>query len=101
MIKSAVSFFRKQLNVKGTSIHNGRGAYEMDYDCTVDELAERIAVLTVQHADMLNVADDGKWTEITLKKELAPDQAYRTLMFNADNGMLYCIMSADQYQITD
>jgi len=41
-IKSAVSFFRKELGIKGKTRHNGRGFYDMDYDCTRDELESRI-----------------------------------------------------------
>jgi hypothetical protein len=42
MIKSVVSFVRKELKVKGKSEHNGRGCFEMEYDVSFDELKRRM-----------------------------------------------------------
>ena len=36
---------RKALKVKGKSIHNGRGSYECEYDCSADELFMRVEKL--------------------------------------------------------
>ena len=36
-----ISQIRKALKVKGKSVHNGRGAYECSFNCSMDELFTR------------------------------------------------------------
>lgn len=82
MIKSCVSFFRKTLKVKGRTWHTGRGAYVMEYDCSVTELNDRIEALIALHADKVTVVRDAQSVNVTVKDELAADQYYRTLHFS-------------------
>lgn len=81
MIKSCVTFFRRQLKIKGKSIHNGRGMYEMGFDISINDLKERIDNLIAAHPDMVDVVKGEDFTSVTIKEEFAPDQFYRTLQF--------------------
>lgn len=84
MIKSCVTFFRRQLKIKGSTDHDGRGCYEMEFDCSVADLQRRVDDLITAHPDMFDVtrdADNASVT-VTIKQEFAPDQSYRTLLLN-------------------
>lgn len=82
MIKSCVSFFRKALKVKGRTWHTGRGAYVMEYDCSVTELNKRIEAFAAKHVDKVIVVSDVHSINVTIKPELTTDEFYRTLRLN-------------------
>lgn len=88
-IKSAVSFFRKQLKIKGRTQHNGRGCYEMEYNCNVEELKTRIADMVAKNPDQFTVAPNGM---IELKAELCEQEYYRTLCVSERWGTLIVVM---------
>ena len=42
--RSLPTFLRQQLKVRGSTEHNGRGAFEMDVDCGYTELMTRVTL---------------------------------------------------------
>ena len=80
-IKSGVTFFRKQLKIKGKSQHLGRGFYKMEFDCSVGELAEKVEQLIANHADMLIVTRNENHATVAIKPELCEYKYYNTLVF--------------------
>ena len=82
-IKSGVTFFRKALNIKGKSVHNGRGAYEMNFDCTMAELETKIEAMMIAHSDKLEIEIcDATTTRISIKDEfIIPDNPFVNLYF--------------------
>ena len=85
MIKSCVSFFRKQMKAKGRTWHTGRGAYVMEYDCSVTELSDRVEAFIAKHADKVIVERDAQSVNVTIKPELTTVKYYRMLHFNPSN----------------
>ena len=77
---SSVSFFRKQLKIKGKSVHSGRGFYEMSYDCDAGELAARIEQMIVRLGNKVTVYRNGHCVGVTLKDEYCEERYYNTLM---------------------
>lgn len=82
MIKSCVTHFRKALKVKGRTWHTGRGAYVMEYDCSVTELSNRVEAFIAKHADKVIVERDAQSVNVTIKPELTTDEYYRKLHFS-------------------
>ncbi len=80
-IKSGVTFFRKQLKIKGKSQHLGRGFYRMEFDCSLGELTEKVEQLIAKHADMLVVTRNENHVTVAIKHELCEDKYYNTLVF--------------------
>jgi hypothetical protein len=112
-MKSAVTFFRKQLGFKGSTDHNGRGVYVMDISdstITADDVNQRIrhCLPKWESKDMVEkVVEDAQYISITLKDELfdipewkakyadmsIPNNSYRTLCFNKTYGSLGVVMT--------
>jgi hypothetical protein len=114
-MKSAVSFFRKQLGYKGRSQHNGRGVYEMDIDHEEDyafngtvEDRIRFCLEKWQTKGLVEkVEETDQSIKITLKDELfdRPDylndpalkgldnQSYRTLYYGKKFQTLGVVMT--------
>ena len=83
--KSCVSFFRKELNIKGRTKHNGRGFYDMEFDCSKAELGARFEAKIAEWVasgatEIVDVTPDR--IAVTIKKELYPDQYYRALILS-------------------
>ena len=90
-INSCVSFFRRQLKIKGQSEHTGRGAYEMDFDCTVADLALRIQIMIDRTPEMFIIGEYCGYKTVTVKSEYTTELDYRKLCFNGT--MLFIIMA--------
>ena len=82
LIKSPMGFFRTKLGIKGKSVHSGRGFFEMNFDCSVEELGEKIERMIVGNADKFIVTRTETTVRIELKAELSFDEYYRTLVFS-------------------
>ena len=80
---SALSFVRKSLKVKGRSQHNGRGGYECAFDCSTEELCQRVRDLLPEWEKLgvvENVEEDKHFLIVTLK-DLFKDEYYRKFYF--------------------
>lgn len=112
-MKSAVTFFRKQLGFSGSTQHNGRGVYEMeinDDDITTGDIEQRLRyrLQQWQTKDMIEkLEEDTQYISITLRDSLFDvpkwkqqfgdmifdNNSYRTLCFNKQYGNLGVIMT--------
>lgn len=95
MLKSNVSFFRRQLKIKGGSEHNGRGSWSMGFDCSVEELGVRIEQMIERKNDMFVVERYEGRVEVKIKKGLSKDEYYRTLVFVPDQQLLAVLFTID------
>jgi hypothetical protein len=113
-LKSAVTFFRKQLGFKGNTQHNGRGVYEMeidydwDYPRNVEEQIRHCLKNWEMKGMVEKVEDDEKFLVITLKDELFeretwldnvetyPNQCYRVLYYGKKNHSLGVTMNTSR-----
>lgn len=108
VLKSAVTFFRRELGLRGQTEHNGRGTYEMDVDddLTTAELEARLrsCVAKWQTKGLIErVDEDARCINVTLLDNLFPPksyltfnnarQPYRTLVFHKANGALGVCMA--------
>lgn len=76
MAKSLVTFIRKQLKVKGTSQHNGRGVYEMYADDLTQPMLDE---LHVKVEELL-----GYWDSRGLVKDVVREEGRIRIVFSAD-----------------
>lgn len=102
-LKSAVTFFRKQLGFRGASQHNGRGVFEMDITDAVTkediELKLRQCIDKWHDKDIIqSVTEDDRFLSVILKDSIfqpgpwteytKTNQSYRQLSFNKQYGCL-------------
>jgi DNA primase catalytic subunit len=83
MIKSGVSWFRKNLKLRGKTEHSGRGFYIMDVenDVEIAMIKDAVENLIARHSDKVNVSRDEKYLRVAIRAELISDKWYRTLVF--------------------
>lgn len=95
MIKSAVTFFRKQIGLRGKTQHNSRGAFEMSFEdgITVDNLVNtsRNVMNSLKSKGMLEMFEEDEQTiKFVLRDDLfnstcsteftGKNQAYRKIV---------------------
>ena len=87
-IKSGVSYFRRALKIKGSTEHSGRGFFDLEYDCTPNELRSRIEDLITKFPDRFNVKRDETGIEVEIKPELMAEQYYHTLRISSYGNLI-------------
>ena len=103
--KSAVSWMRKELGVKGKSIHSGRGSYECNVDIEEDKVLERVKnkIAKWEENGMIEeVKECEEYLSVKLSKNFV-DDSYRTFTFpkikpawmNAKKNYYVCFFSID------
>ena len=101
--KSAVSWMRKELGVKGKSIHSGRGSYECNVDIAEGEVLERVKDKLLkweQNGIVEEVKENEEYLSVKLSKNFVDDY-YRTFTFpktkpawmNANKNYYACLFS--------
>jgi hypothetical protein len=77
---SSVSFFRKQLKIKGSSRHSDRGFFIMEYDCKDSQLPSLVEAMIARQGNHVRVERDGAETRVTHLR--GTGSHYRTLQLN-------------------
>lgn len=101
--KSAVSWMRKQLGVKGKTLHNGRGVFECFTDLSDKEVLSiaKTKLEEWKEVDLVEeVNEDENWLVVKLK-DIFSDKFYRTFSFpktkpawmNANKNYYACLFS--------
>ena len=82
--KSALTFVRKSLKVKGPSLFNGRGGYECAYDCSTEELCQRVRDILPEweQKGLVEKVEEDKICLIVTLKDLFKDEYYRKFYFD-------------------
>jgi hypothetical protein len=102
-LQSAVSWMRKQLGVKGKSVHSGRGSYECSVDIGEDKVLERVKnkIAKWEENGMIEeVKEYEEYLSVKLSKNFV-DNSYRTFAFpktkpawmNANKNYYACLFS--------
>jgi hypothetical protein len=80
-MNSICTFIRRQLKIKGATEHNGRGVYEMDYDCSYEELRKKIddKVAVWQQQNLIELVDeDDNWISVKFVEQMTEGGYYRS-----------------------
>ena len=93
-IKSVPTFLRKQLKVKGATEHNGRGCYDMEFECDTKELQSAVYTRLGQWKEQGLVESstfDEKEARIEFKMSVCHLGCYRTVViyFNAPSARVF------------
>lgn len=84
-ITSVPTFIRKQLKIKGATSHNGRGIYEMDFNCETKELQSSVYTKLGQWKEQ-GIVESSVFNErgavVVFKEDATDSKYYRHIEFH-------------------
>lgn len=82
--KSTPTFLRNAIKIKGSTTHSGRGWYDLAYNCTAEDLQQRLNKLAIDFASSVeSMTNSEDVFEIIFKPKtkLSIDDYYRRVAF--------------------